>query len=462
MTVKQIDTNLKLSDFSVINSDFTRARCRMFHTGRNRNCTDITENALNKLIARKGYANVPVVAHLYKSEDGKWRVGGHDSRIVLKTDGGVEIIDETVPFGVIPEDCNPAVEDVTEKSGEIKKYFCVDIILWTHRYNIMDAASTNEIYFNQSMEITYGSAEYAKDGYTIIDDFQLSALCLLNHDPYNKDNEVKPCFPSAVVKKYNLNGTFNILANKIKEFNFPKEDNCLDISKIKDKLNDNYFALNVTPDSVIAMSKENFEIFEIPFKVDSEKNEVSFGYDKAVRKFMSVSDIDAGISHETISKYVTDYTAAMIDSAKKTVYEKAEAEKAAAVKELTEKFNKVSEDYKALAAEYEKAKERVNTYVKAEKEAAENAHKAEIDNVIESYSAQLYNNADYLLYKTKVDYSKTKEEVENDMLIITGKAAKFGKHRNFSLTEYDSGMINGGSDTAGGKYSSLLERAAHH
>ena len=188
---KTVDMTAKFSKFEVINSEFTRCRCNVFYTGKNRNYSDITEEALNKFIARKGYANVPVVAHLMKDSDGHYHVGGHDSKLVI-SDEGFEIINECVPFGVIPEDCNPSMDIVTERSGEKRNYFSVDIILWTHRYPIMEAAFSDEIYFNQSMELTYEDISYDGD-YIVVNDFSMSALCLLNRS-LNSNENVEPCF----------------------------------------------------------------------------------------------------------------------------------------------------------------------------------------------------------------------------------------------------------------------------
>ena len=199
--LKSIDMTAKFSKFQVINKDFTRCRCNVFYTGRNRNYSDITKEALQKFINRKGYANVPVVAHLFKDDNGNYRVGGHDSKIILSSEG-IEFIDETVPFGVIPEDCNPSMDIITERSGEKREYFSVDVILWTHRYPIMEAAFSDEVYFNQSMEITFD--QYHEDeNYIVVDDFSMSALCLLNRSLSQNDN-VEPCFESSRVSKFSL------------------------------------------------------------------------------------------------------------------------------------------------------------------------------------------------------------------------------------------------------------------
>ena len=43
--LKNINVTSKFTKFQVINKDFTRCRCNVFYTGRNRNYSDITEEA---------------------------------------------------------------------------------------------------------------------------------------------------------------------------------------------------------------------------------------------------------------------------------------------------------------------------------------------------------------------------------------------------------------------------------
>ena len=463
LETKQIEFSTAISDFNVINSDFTRARCKVFYTGRNRNYTDITENALNKLISRKGYMNVPVVAHLYKSDDGNWRVGGHDSKWILNNDGSLEIIDETIPFGVIPESCNPTIENVVEKSGEVKRYFCVDIILWTHRYNILDAVKSDEIWFNQSMEITFDHGEFDDDGYCVVDDFNLSALCLLNHDPYNKKNEVEPCFPSASVTKFSLDDSmkqeFNIMFGKLKEFENKKGENEMNISMIKEKLDGKYFALAVgaNQSSVIAFDKASYELLEIPFSVNDETSEIKFDAENAVKKHFAVSDEATGISFADIKGYVETFAADAIASAEKASAEKFDLEKASVIKEFTEKIEKITADYEAVKSKLDSAQKQLSTYMAAEQKAAEDKHKAEINAVIDKYADKLYNNADYLMYKTKVDYSKTPEEIDRDMLVILGKANMNSNKQTFSAASWGTrGNPTSNGNVAGGRYGDLF------
>ncbi len=430
--VKQIETVVRFSDFSDIeNTRFTKARCRVLYTGKNRNHTIITDGAVKKLIAGKGYANVPVIAHLYRGEDGKWRVGGHDSKFIINADGSCEVVDETIPFGVIPENCNPSFEEVKEQSGEIKKYFCVDVILWTHRYNIMDAAKTDIIYFNQSMEIEFNSYYYNDDNYCTIEDFDLSALCLLNHDPYNKENEVEPCFPSAAVGRFNLDkmSEFSVMLDelkKIQNYNFDKGEIKLDFEKIRSLLDTRYFAVQIIENSVIAVNKETFKIYSIPVVVSDKDGGITFNYDKATEKYVSVSDKDAGFSVDAVKRYVSDCSSDAVKSAETKFAENAKKASEAAIKDVVDINNGLMAELERYKAKCTAAEQKVNEYVKAEKKAEFEAHKAEIDNLIGTYEDQLGANINFINYKNEIDYSKTVEQVNNDLLIILGKFTRSG------------------------------------
>ena len=89
-----INFTSKLSNFEVINPEFTRCKCYAFASGDNANGSDITMKAIDKAIARGEFFNKPIVAHLYRDEDdNSWRVGGHDSKWVI-TNTNIEIINE--------------------------------------------------------------------------------------------------------------------------------------------------------------------------------------------------------------------------------------------------------------------------------------------------------------------------------------------------------------------------------
>ena len=239
-TNESILSDVRLYDLRPENEDFTRCRCSILYTGKNRNNSFITEDALKKFIDRKGYANVPVVAHLQKDEKGSYFVGGHDTRIVI-SDDEIEIVGGCVPFGVIPEDCSPAVEIIEEPSGKKRGYFSVDVLLWTHRYPIIDAASDSEIMFSQSMEAVFNET-HTENGTVIVDDFSISALCLLG---IKNGREIEPCFEAAALRKKDaLKKSFGALMTRLGSFEAKKiECGCHSLRERTDALEQRIAAL---------------------------------------------------------------------------------------------------------------------------------------------------------------------------------------------------------------------------
>ena len=209
--------------FEKINDEFTKCHCYIMALGKNRNFSYFTKDAVQNAIPT--LFNIPVVAHIKTKADGTPYTGAHDRQLIIDDDG-VQLVDQTVPFGLVPESSNPVFEDVTESDGTIATYLTADIILWSGRYSIMDAKSDDpSTYFNQSMEITINTYEpLAEDNnYTNITDFTFSALCLLGRDTENPDYNSEPCFPSARVTpmQYNLNDNFkkefSLMMNEFKK-----------------------------------------------------------------------------------------------------------------------------------------------------------------------------------------------------------------------------------------------------
>ena len=68
--------------------------------------------------------------------------------------------------------------------------------------------------------------------------------------------------------------------------------------------------------------------------------------------------------------------------------------------------------------------------------------------------------ADYLLYRGKIDYSKTKEQVNTDMLILLGKA-NLGQKSTFSFNPVVTGIQHDASfvsDNGNGRYGDLFDK----
>lgn len=465
--LKSIDMTAKLSNFSVINKDFTRCRCNVFYTGRNRNYSEITKEALQKFIDRKGYANVPVVAHLYKGDDGKLRVGGHDSKIILSEEG-IEFINECVPFGVIPEDCNPSMDLITEKSGEQREYFSVDIILWTHRYPIMDAAFGEEIYFNQSMEICLESCFVDNDGYTVIDDFSMSALCLLNKS-MNREDNVEPAFESSMVKKFSINEeqfkkNFELMLKELKSYdtgNTPVQDKNdtnkegeinMDLTKFASLISDikygddcvKYSLLTANEENIIVVDREDCKVYSVGYAMSD---------DNVVINWDTKKEVDVTFTEKSESDEVSAFTR-VINDIKEDVKKVSDAEFEAKIKTISEDAEKKLDEFKAnyedLTKSYAVAKEKLDKFEAIELEKQKQNHIAEINAILDKFDAKIGKSPEFIYYKAKLDVEKADAEtVDKDLTLMTGNILmnKKDNTKSFSYSPAISGIREYGTST---------------
>ena len=478
--LRSIDMTAKFTNFQVINKDFTRCRCNVFYTGRNRNYSDITEEALNKFISRKGYANVPVVAHLMKDDDGNYRVGGHDGKIVISNDG-IEFVDECVPFGVIPEDCNPSMDLITERSGEKKEYFSVDVILWTHRYPIMEAAYGDEIYFNQSMEITFD--DYSWDGnYVVVNDFSMSALCLLNKSNNTSEN-IEPCFESSSVKKFSINENhfkknFELLIKTLKQYesgDTPVHDTnqnnkegvqqmelkkfveALSQIKIEETENIKYRLLNVSDEKVFALDMEDYKAYGFDYAVTSEDGDEKLVINFDSKCEMSLSACEK-ITQEGFEEFsISDAIAAQVkintDTAMTEFAENLQRDFDEKIEEVRTQYNELDKNYQEVVGELAQFKS-----IEADRQ--EKAHKEEIDNIIKEFSKKLSRVPEFLIYKARLDYSKNANEVRKELNLMVGKSVMDSQSKaNFSYTPVSTTLSNNSkSNDPTNRYGHLLDK----
>ena len=169
--------------------------------GLNRNHSNIDKEAYERAIPT--LYNKPIVGK-YDIDEEDFRE--HDCKLVLKDDGEtVEVVDTTVPYGVIPESCNARWE--TDEDGV--EYLVCDGYLWNGRYPVCEKIKDNTC--NQSMEINLINYE-VKDKVTYIHEFSFTGLCILGEN-------FEPCFSSAKLV-YSLNKEeykkqFNLLLNKV-------------------------------------------------------------------------------------------------------------------------------------------------------------------------------------------------------------------------------------------------------
>lgn len=208
-----INSSTKFTVLEELNSEFTLVKIKVMATGKNRNMSyfdkDVVEAHLNSL----NYA--PVVAHLFKDENGEYKIGGHDMYIDWE-DWSVKSL--CVPFGVVK--ANTFEWETVNEYGVDVDYLTCEAILWVGRYpELKETIYSEDIWWNQSMEVDckeYRPLE-SDSNYIEVLDFEFSALCLL-YKSDDRDENVTPCFISADVTPINFSADdFAIKMNEMKQ-----------------------------------------------------------------------------------------------------------------------------------------------------------------------------------------------------------------------------------------------------
>ena len=485
----------KLSDFEIVNQEFIRCKCYMLATGDNVNGSDITLESVQKAMTRGEFYNKPVVAHLYRDpeDNNKWRVGGHDSKWVI-TNTSFDIVNECIPFGCIPESANLQLEEVLEADGEtVNTYLTCQIILWTGRYNIMDAAYSDDIYFNQSCELSINEYHWKDNDVLAIDDFTFSALCLLNKSD-DKSKNVRPCFPSCRVEKmkaFSINTdkfkqNFELMLEKIKQYesdgttttvqnnatNKPnkEEKKFMDLKKFTEILSAKkigesdvckYRLLNVTDSKVFALDMEDYKPYGFDYAVTNEADVEDIVIDFNSKVEMSLSATDK-ITDENFEEFSIQ---SEIDSVKNDIFAN---DVPAKVDECTnllkaeyeKEIDELGTSFKSLNEQYENATKELEKYKAKESLEKANQHKADVEEIFEKYASKLGKCAEFLVYKAKTKPEDvTLDEVNEKLTLMLGKYTLDNqRNKNFSYTPTEAGVNGNRNETINNKYGHLLDK----
>jgi hypothetical protein len=127
-------------DITDYNEVLSKARCRIFYTGANRNGTYITEEFANKLVSTLPYVPVKGIYDTMKDDF---------------TDHGRERYEGRI-YGIVPENPNFAWESHLDTDGVERTYACTDVYLFTGLYK---QEAFDIIQKSQSMELYADSIE---------------------------------------------------------------------------------------------------------------------------------------------------------------------------------------------------------------------------------------------------------------------------------------------------------------
>lgn len=192
------------------NEVLSKARCRIFYKGTNRNGTFITDEFANELISTLHY--VPVKG-IYVGDD-------FSDHGYSREDGQI--------YGIVPETNNFAWEQHLDEDGVERTYACTDVLLFTSLYpeasQIVGKSQSMELY---EPSLQYHTAILQGQKYIVFEHGSFLGLQVLG-------DSVEPCFEGASF--FSLQESIRTTIQKIKEFTMLSEES--EMPQINFKLSD--------------------------------------------------------------------------------------------------------------------------------------------------------------------------------------------------------------------------------
>lgn len=363
-----------------VNDEFTLCKVYVQSVGKNRNGTYMSKDNIQQFLPTLNYC--PVVGHLieYKDNEGNIHryIGGHDWEITEDW----EIKDLTVPYGVVVE--NSYDFEIVNEYGIDVEYLTANAILWTGRYpELYDTIYSDEIWFNQSMEIKIPDGKYRPleedSNYMELLEWSYSALCMLGkadkdstNDHTDSSEHTEPCFISAKILPLDFaKSEFTEIMNEMKDklsFCFNNQSSTTEEVDIENDTGGNSMATEMVNEVVEEVTETETVVEEtVTGEVETETVENEFEAD----------DVDES-DEETVDEVTEETT----DETDEVVEEETETEAFTVemYNELKGKYESLEQefsDYKAehsfLNSEYEELKSYKESKEADERDEAEKA-----------------------------------------------------------------------------------------
>lgn len=442
------------------NETISKARCRIFYKGENRNGSYISDEFAEKLLATIPYAPIKGI---YNSED-------QDYTDHSKQRGEGKI------YGIVPENPNIDWESHQDEDGATRQYACVDVYLFTAIYK-----EANEIINkSQSMEIYSPSIK----GEWVIQNgkrlFRYTEGCFLGLQVLGDD--VEPCFEGAAF--FSLYDNIVSAFQKIEKMTNKKNTKImgghdamnfkLAFSQIEnaiwDYLNPNYTEEgNWAVDYLICEIYDNYAVarkladskFERVYYTKNENDELTFG-ERVECKIVDVTETEytalqaiQSINNNSFEAIDTRLTEAE-NNFSALNQEKIELEQK--IEENNNTISTLSMERDTFSTNLEEANNQINA-LQGELEELKNykldVEKKEKEAIIDKYSVKL---SDKVLdeYREKVDnFSAFDLERELAFLLVTSTPKLFSNTQDDGLVPKPQVQVETGVEALLKRYQGL-------
>lgn len=373
-----INFNAKVKPLEALNDEFTLCKVWVQGAGKNRNMTYMSVENIKKNISTLFYC--PVVGHLIKKEDGGFYMGGHDGSFIVDDDD-LKFVSLTVPYGVVCEN-SYGFEDIIEY-GQKVTYLTADAILWTGRYpELKEAIYSEDIYFNQSMEINVEQYRPLEEdsNYMELLEWTYSALCLLGKsDDKGSEEHTEPCFINSRIEPYQ----FSLTEDFTKAFEEMKTQisNCF--------VNTNYEEGGKGQ----LQQQETRENVFMEEQLDSEKEIVE--ENPELECSSSEGDADQGLEDQFDFK--SEYL------------------------KLKDEFDILQQKFSEYKETHSYENQEVEDLIRFKSQTLEESHNAEIESALQEFN-DLADNEEFVALKERATEFENVEDLKKECYAIRGKA----------------------------------------
>ena len=466
------ETQIQLvpSSMKKLNKQFALVDILLCYHGENRNYTSISkqviENALPSLYG------IPIVGEYIYLDDGSQDFGSHGGKIII-SDDGIKFEDTTKPYGFITKD---AVETaswvtITEKDGHTQHEYLQlkGCIVWADRYE--EVTKLLDENYGQSMEIEISKGHYNDDHYFVVEDFIFSAACILGS--HTDGSDVIPCFESAYIgRHYELSSFKEEYEHMLNEYKKTQVNNTnsegvhkMELTKFVDALsqykvddtdNSRYSVLSATDEKVHVLDLVDYKPYAFDYAVtEGETPELVIDIESKCEMSLSACP---RIDEEGFSEF------SIADTIESAVSKRSEETLAEYTQKLeaafNEKINEIKTSYDALRSDYDSAMEELGKFRTADAARKEQEHRDAVDNVINEFAKKLGKVPEFLIYKARLDYNKSIDEIQKDLTLMAGKSIMENQTKqNFSYNPTVT-KLNGKSqnDRMTNRYGHLLDK----
>ena len=468
------ETKIQLvpSSMRKLNKQFALVDILLCYHGNNRNRSSISKESIEA--ALPSLYGVPIVGEYIYLDDGSQDFGSHGGKIVI-SDKGIKFEDTTKAYGFITKDAvdNARWVDITEKDGHtVHEYLELKgCIVWNQRYE--EVSRILDENYGQSMEIETIRGHWNNDDYYVIDEFVFSAACILGS---NLDGTgVKPCFESASIgRHYSLNDDsfkrefYSMLdeykksqktikqqsKEGVQQMELMKFVETLSQVKIEETDNAKYKLLSVSEEKVFALDLEDYKAYGFNYAVTSEDDneELVIDFDSKCEMSLSACEkiTEDGFEEFNIAEKVESEVSKKMESYTKKLTD-----------EFDKKYDEMKASFEELDKNYKAAMEELSAFRAADSARKEKEHKDAVDTVVNDFAKKLGRVPEFLIYKARLDYSKTVDEVQKELTLMAGKSVMDNQTKaNFAYTPVSTTLSknNKKTNTDSSRYGHLLDK----